>query len=275
MQDYLKTFLLLGLLSVVVIFLGDLIGGQDGLMMAFLFSVVMNVGAYFFSDKLALSSSGAKPMAKSEHPEIYKMVEELTQKLKIPMPKLYKIPTEQANAFATGRDPSHASVAVTEGLMRALDKDEIKGVLSHELGHVKNRDILIATVAAVLASVIGVVARMGMYSGSSDEDRPAGGLGILLMLFAPLGAMLIQMAVSRNREFEADETGAETLGDGDPLARALVKIHQTTKAMPLHVNPAFSSLYIDNPLGGVGGALANLFSTHPPLEERVKRLQAL
>lgn len=279
MQDYLKTVLLLGALSVLVIFLGSAIGGRQGLYFAFFFSILMNVGAYFFSDKLALSASGAKPLSKHEAPEIYESVEDLTREMKIPMPKLYITPDMQANAFATGRDPNHASVAVTQGIMNILTKDELKGVLAHELGHVKNRDILIASVAAVLASVITFVSRMSIFGGFSsdnDDNRSSGMLALLMIILAPIAAMIIQFAISRQREFEADETGAETLRNGEPLARALQKIHASVRMAPLrNANPAFSSLYIDNPLGGIGGSMLKLFSTHPPMEERVKRLRIM
>lgn len=274
MHDYLKTIFLLGILSVFVILIGGVIGGQDGLYFAFFFALIMNGLAFFFSDKLALMGSGAKPLDQNEGKEIYSIIRNLTTRMKLPMPKLYKIPSAQANAFATGRDPNHSSVAVTEGLMKILDKSEIEGVLAHELGHIKNRDILVASVAAVLASVVTFMSRMPLFGGS-DEDRPAGGLALLLAIFAPIAAMLIQLAISRNREFEADETGAETMHTGKHLASALLKIHDSTKKAPLNTNPAFSSLYIDNPIGGFGGSMLKLFSTHPPVEERVKKLTAL
>lgn len=273
MHDYLKTILLLGILSAFLVVLGGFLGGRDGLYMAFGLSLLINGLAYFFSDKIAIASSGAKEVTRSQAPELYQHVQDLTRKLKMPMPKLYIIPTLQANAFATGRDPSHSRVAVTDGLLKNLSNQEVRAVLAHELGHIKNRDILIASVAAVLASVIGFVSRLGLYNVDEDE-RPAG-LTLLLAFLAPIAAMIIQFAVSREREFEADETGAEILGDGDPLADALLKIHASARKNPMDTNPAFSSLYIANPLGGVGGKLLNLFSTHPPVEERVKRLRRL
>lgn len=278
MVDYIKTIFLLSLLSIAVIFISGLIGGRDGLYTGLLISLLLNAGAYFFSDKLALSSSGAKPMDRSQFPHIHQVVEELSQLMQIPMPKLYIIPTSQANAFATGRDPRHASVAVTEGILKVLSTEELKAVLAHELGHVKNRDILIASIAAVLASTIVFVSRMGMYGGfsnDSDEDHSSSGVGILLALLAPVAATIVQMAVSREREYEADETAAETLHSGDSLASALIKIHQSTAIQPQpNLNPAFAPLYIANPFGGLGGSLLNLFSTHPPVEERIKRLQS-
>ena len=276
MNSTLKTFLLLGGLSVFLILIGSFFGGTDGLYIAFFFSLLMNVGAYFFSDKIALASSGAKPVTEADAPELYEMVRELSKKAGIPMPKLYMTPALQANAFATGRDPQHASVAVTQGLMNILDPLEVKAVLAHELGHVKNRDILIATVAAVLASTIAFFSRMGMYGGfghSNDEDRPnLGGLSILLALLGPIAASVVQFAISREREYGADASGAHYMGGGRNLASALRKIHDSAHAAPMQINPAFSSLYIGNPFGGYGGKLLNLFSTHPPVEERIKRL---
>ncbi len=274
MVDYIKTILLLGVLSAFFVLLGGFFFGRDGLYMAFIFSLLMNGVAYFFSEKIAIASSGAKPLG-DRHPKVYRMVEELSRRMNIPMPKLYLIPSAQANAFATGRDPNHSSIAVTEGIIETLGDEELKSVIAHELGHVKNRDILIASVAAVLASSIAFVSRMGMYGGSSDNNNRHAGLGILLALLGPLAAMIIQMAVSRNREFEADETAAETMGNGEPLAQALLKIETSVKHNKLNTNPAFSSLYISNPFGGVGGALMKLFSTHPPTAERVKRLMAM
>lgn len=277
MANLLKTLFLLGILSVILIFIGNLFGGEAGMWTAFLFALVMNGGAYFFSDKIALSMSGAKPLSKHENPELYKIVEELAHKMHIPMPKLYMTPTAQANAFATGRDPNHASVAVTRGIMEVLSREELKAVLAHELGHVKNRDVLIATVAAVLASAISFVANMSLFAPRDNDENPGAGImGLVIALLVPIGASIVQMAVSRQREFGADYTGAKTIGDGQPLASALRKIHETTRRSPLRdVNPALSSLYIDNPLGGAGGRMINLFSTHPPVEERIKRLNKI
>lgn len=278
MSNWIKTILLLGGLSVLLISIGGFLGGRDGIWLAFIISLVMNGGAFFFSDKLALAANGAKPLSEKEAPEIYKIVRELSQKMGLPMPKLYITPATQANAFATGRGPSNASVAVTQGILDVLDKVELRAVLAHELSHVKNRDILIASIAAVLASAISFLANMSFYGGFSrrdDDNRSAGILGILLALLVPIGASIIQMAVSREREFSADESGARVIGDGDPLARALMAISNSTTKTPLQTNPAFSSLYIANPLGGVGGAFVRLFSTHPPLEERIERLNKI
>lgn len=278
MGSLLKTLLLLGILSVLLIFIGGLIGGRQGIYMAFFFSLLMNGGAYFFSEKIALSASGAKPLSRTQNPELYQMVEELSHKINIPMPKLYITPARQANAFATGRGPGHASVAVTQGILDVLSKEELRGVLAHELAHVKNRDVLIASIAAVIASAISFLANMAMWGGlmgnnNDEENAGSGALGLLLAFLVPIAASIVQMAVSRQREYAADETGARTIGNGKSLADALLAIHDTTRKAPLHTNPAYSSLYIDNPLGGVGGKMMNLFSTHPPVEERVKRLR--
>lgn len=279
MGSYIKTILLLGILSALLITIGGVIGGRSGIYMAFIISMVMNGISFFFSEKIALSMSGAKPLERSKYPWLYTMVEELSHKIKIPMPKMYITPDRQANAFATGRGPGHASVAVTEGILEILSKDELRGVLAHELAHVKNRDVLIASIAAVIASSISFLSNMAMWGGlggSNDEDnRSAGIIGIFLAILAPIAAGIIQMAVSRQREFGADETGAKVIGNGNSLADALLAISGSTKRMPMQVNPAMSSLYIANPLGGMGGAMMKLFSTHPPVEERVAKLRAM
>lgn len=274
MASMLKTVLLLGVLSVILITVGGYIGGQDGIIFAFVFSILLNGGMYFFSDKLALSSSGAKPLTKAKAPEVYSIVEELSQKMDMPMPKLYITPSSQANAFATGRDPNHASVAVTEGILNILSKEELRGVLAHELSHVKNRDILIATIAAVIASSISFLSNMALFGGRDDENRGSGALGLVIALLVPIAAGIVQFAISRQREFGADDTGARVIGNGEPLANALLAIHKSTQRSPMKTNPAFSSLYIDNPFGSMK-TFANLFSTHPPVEERVKRLKKI
>lgn len=277
MENMLKTILLLGLLSVLLISLGGLFGGQQGILIAFVIALALNGASYFYSDKLALSMSGAQPISKEKAPELYAMVADLAKKMQMPMPKLYMVPAAQANAFATGRDPNHASVAVTQGLLDTLSPQEVKAVLAHELGHVQNRDILIATIAAVLASTISFVANMSLWSGmSSDEDNQGNGiLALVAALTVPIAASLIQLAVSRQREFGADATGARVMGSGDHLAKALIKIHDTTRHAPMQTSPALASLYIENPFGGLGGSLMNMFSTHPPVAERVKRLQQI
>ncbi len=277
MINFFKTFVLLGVLSVILVTLGGFFGGRDGIYMAFFFSLLMNGGMYFFSDKLALKMSRAKPLNKDTHNNIYDMVEELSRKIKIPMPKLYITPDQQANAFATGRGPGHASVAVTQGILDTLPKEELRAVLAHELAHVKNRDVLVATIAAVLASTISFISNMAMFGGfgsSNDRDnRGFGVFGIVIAILVPIAASIVQMAISRQREFGADETGAKTIGDGEPLARALVAIHNSAKRSPMQTNPALSSLYIGDPLVGWGGKMLHLFSTHPPVEERIKRLK--
>ena len=279
MNTYLKTFLLLGVLSVIVVWIGGLVGGQGGVVTAFIFALLVNGGMYFFSEKLALSMSHAKPLERKDHKELYQIVEELSDKIKIPMPKLYITPDMQANAFATGRGPGHASVAVTQGILDMLSMEELRAVLAHELAHVKNRDVLIATIAAVLASVISFIANMAMFGGfggrDSEENRGGGMLGLVFALLMPIGASIIQMAISRQREFGADETGARTIGSGESLAKALVAIHDSARRAPMQSNPALSSLYIGDPSGGFGGKMLQLFSTHPPVEERIKRLRKI
>lgn len=279
MGSMLKTLMLLGVLSVILVTLGGLFGGSDGIVIAFIFSLLMNGGMYFFSDKLALKMSKAQPLNKSTHSDIYQMVNELSHRIKIPMPALYITPDTQANAFATGRGPGHASVAVTQGILDTLSKEELRAVLAHELAHVKNRDVLVATVAAVFASTISFISNMAMFGGfggGNDEDnRGAGAFGIVIAILVPIAASIVQMAISREREFGADQTGAKTIGTGAPLAKALLAIHDSARKSPMRTNPALSSLYIGNPLGGLGGGMMKLFSTHPPVEERVKRLQKI
>lgn len=275
MTNYLKTILLLGVMSVLLIFVGNALGGQTGVTIAFFFALIMNFGSFFFSDKIALRSSGAVPLNEGQAPEIYKMTRELAQTMNIPMPKLYIIPSDQANAFATGRDPHNSSVAVTSGITQLLTKEEIKAVIAHELGHIKNRDILLATIAAVLASTISFLANMGSFGlmgGSRDEERPNPIFGLLALILAPLAATILQLALSREREFKADNASKIALRTGDPLALALVKIHKSASREPMDIDPSMSSLFIGNPLGQLGG-FANLFATHPPVEERIKRLK--
>lgn len=277
MNNFIRTFVLLGILGVILVTLGGVFGGQDGIYMAFIFSLLMNGGMYFFSDKLALSMSRAKPLNRKTHQEIYEIIEELARKIKIPMPKLYITPDRQANAFATGRGPGHASVAVTQGILDTLSREELRGVLAHELSHIKNRDVLVATIAAVMASAISFIANMSLYGRYSDRERNPGlgGLGIVIALLVPIGAAIVQMAISRQREFGADETGARTIGGGEPLAQALLAIHDSARRSPMQANPALSSLYIGDPTGGLGSRILHLFSTHPPVEERVRRLRSI
>jgi heat shock protein HtpX len=250
------------------------------MVLAFLLSVVFNFGTYFFSDKIALRMYSAQPVTREQLPRAYAAVERLTQKQGLPMPKIYVLPTESPNAFATGRNPQHASVAVTHGILELLDDEELEGVLAHELGHVRNRDILTSSIAATLAGAITMVARMGYWAsmfggyggGGRDRERGGGGFGGLLMIIvAPLAATLIQLAISRSREFEADATGAATTGNPYALARALQKLEAYSKRIPMQASPSNAHLFIVAPLLGSGG-IASLFSTHPPMKERIRRL---
>ena len=250
------------------------------MVLAFLLSVVFNFGTYFFSDKIALRMYSAQPVTREQLPRAYAAVERLTQKQGLPMPKIYVLPTESPNAFATGRNPQHASVAVTHGILELLDDEELEGVLAHELGHVRNRDILTSSIAATLAGAITMVARMGYWAsmfggyggGGRDRERGGGGFGGLLMIIvAPLAATLIQLAISRSREFEADATGAATTGNPYALARALQKLEAYSKRIPMQASPSNAHLFIVAPLL-VSGGIASLFSTHPPMKERIRRL---
>lgn len=272
-----STLLLVGLMLVLVI-VGDRVGGERGMILAFLLSVAMNFSAYFFSDKIALAMYRAQPATREQLPRAYEVVERLTAKEGLPMPKIYVLPTESPNAFATGRNPQHASVAVTHGILQLLTDEELEGVLAHELGHVKNRDILTSSIAATLAGAITMIARMGYwaslfggYGGRDSRNREGGGLGALLMIIlAPIAATLIQLAVSRSREYEADATGAHTTGNPYALASALQKLENYSKRVPLQASPSTAHLFIVAPL--VGGGIGSLFSTHPPTRERIRRL---
>jgi len=279
MGNFLKTTVLLAAMTGLLIVIGDYFGGQRGMVIAFLIAAVMNFVSYFFSDKIALAMYSAQPVSQQDLPRLYAIVERLTQKMGYPMPKLFVIPTDSPNAFATGRNPSHASVAVTRGILSLLDEEELEGVLAHELGHVRNRDILISSVAATIAGAITMLARMGYYASlfggcsSRDDDRGGrgGALGSLLMLFlAPIAATLIQLAVSRSREYGADETGAHVTGNPYALARALQKLDAYSKRRPMLATPSTAHLFIVQPLAGVD--FASLFSTHPPIAKRIERL---
>jgi heat shock protein HtpX len=272
MNNAFKTFLLLTGLTLVLIFVGQLLGGQRGMVFALVIAAVLNFVSYFFSDKIAILSSGARPVTREELPRIYQIVERLTAKTGLPMPKLFVIPTESPNAFATGRNPQHASVAVTAGILNILNDDEMEGVLAHELGHVRNRDILISSVAATLAGAITVLARMAFFfGGSRDDDRRGSPIAaIAMMILAPIAALLIQMAVSRSREYGADETGAHFTGNPYALASALQKLEQYSQRIPMQALPSTAHLYIIKPLLGMN--FASLFSTHPPTAERIARL---
>ena len=273
----LRTWVLIAGLTALLIGIGAVLGG--GFLYIFvIFAVVMNVAGYWFSDKIALRASSAKPVSEQEAPQLYRILRELTERAGLPMPRVYTIPSEQPNAFATGRNAEHAAVAVTEGLMRLLPEDQIRGVLAHELSHVKNHDILVTSVAAMIAGAIAAVANILQFSFlfggfSDDEDSPLGFIGALAtIILAPIAAALLQMAVSRQREFLADATGARLLGTGKPLADALESLERGGQAAPLEVNPATASLYIVHPFRA-GQGLSNMFSTHPPLAERIRRLR--
>jgi heat shock protein HtpX len=273
----LRTWILVAALTALLIGIGALIGGKF-LYIFVIFAVLMNVAGYWFSDRIALAASRAKPVSEQEAPQLYKILRDLTARADLPMPRVYIVPSEQPNAFATGRNAKHSAVAVTEGLMRYLPEDQIRGVLAHELSHVKNHDILVSSVAAMIAGAIAAVANILQFSFlfggfSDDEDSPLGFIGALAtIILAPIAAALLQMGVSRQREFLADATGARLLGTGKPLADALETLERGVQSgAPLAVNPATASLYIVHPFRGQG--VANLFSTHPPLEERIRRLR--
>lgn len=277
MNNTIKTIVLLGSLSLLIIVIGRYFGGVSGMVMAFGIALAMNGAAYFFSDKMALSASGAQPLDENQAPELFARTRVLVQKAGIPMPKMYITPELQSNAFATGRDPNHAAVAVTQGLLNQLSMREVEAVIAHELAHIKNRDILISSIAAVFASVIGFLANFAIFAPQQDSEgnnSPLGLVGsIAISLLAPLAGAVIQMAISRAREFEADATAKQLLGSGQPLADALQSIHRSVSVDPVHqLNPAYASMYIANPFGGMGGSMVRLFSTHPPVEERIKRL---
>lgn len=279
MGSQIRTTLLLGLLTALIIWAGNMAGGRQGMLIALVVAAAMNFFSYWFSDKIVLKMYRAQPVDAHSAPELFRMVQDLCRRAAIPMPKLYVIPQEAPNAFATGRNPENAAVAVTEGLLRLMDRAEITGVLAHELAHVRNRDILIQSVAATLAGAIMVLADMARFSaffggGRSDEEGGGGGgvLGLIVMsIVGPLAAMLIQMAISRSREYLADATGAAFAGSPEGLARALEKLGAYSRRLPLQANPSTAHMFIVNPLSG--RSLAALFSTHPPLEERIARLR--
>jgi heat shock protein HtpX len=264
----------------LIMAIGQFMGGSGGLMIAFVFAVIMNFSSYWFSDKIVLRMYGAQEATEAQAPRLHSIVHNLTVRAGLPMPKIYVIPSEGANAFATGRNPSHAAVAVTEGIMRLMDERELTGVLAHELAHVKNRDILISSVAATLAGVIMMLANMAQWTAifggfrGDDDDDGGGFIGMMAMAFlAPLAASIIQMAISRTREFAADKTGAELCGDPMGLASALSKLGLASERVPMDVSPQTAHFFIVNPLSGQ--SFARFFSTHPPLEERISRLRAM
>src|SRR5215469_6597311 len=280
MGNTFKTAFLLTALTLLLMMIGRAFGGQNGMAIALVFAVVMNFVAYFYSDKIALATYRAKPVTREQLPRVYGVVERLTQKIGLPMPKIYVIPTDSPNAFATGRNPQHASVAVTHGILNLLNDEELEGVLAHELGHVNNRDILISSIAATLAGAITMLANMGRWAmifggyERNDRDNRGGGLAALFMLIvAPIAATLIQLAVSRSREYQADASGAHYTGNPYALASAQQKIDAYARRLPLQATPSTAHLFIIQPfLGMSAGMFANLFQTHPPIAKRIERL---
>ncbi|MCU1308678.1 MAG: protease [Acidobacteriaceae bacterium] len=278
MNDQIKTVLLLGLLSMILIGLGAWMG-QTYLYAFTIMAIVMNFVSYFYSDKIVLAVSGAQEVSMEEAPGLHSIVEELAARANLPKPRVYIIPQAQPNAFATGRNPQHSAVAATQGIMELLNERELRGVIAHELGHVLNRDILITSIAATIASAVTFIAHAlqwgAIFGGGRDDDERGSTIGTLaLAIVAPIAATLVQLAISRSREFEADATGARLCGDPESLARALEKLERGAEAIPADVAPATASLYIVNPFAGTGGFL-NWFSTHPPMEERIARLRAM
>src|SRR5438128_7961857 len=281
MANTVKSTLLLGLLTGLFLLIGGGLGGRAGMVMAFGFALVMNFVSYWFSDKIVLASYGAQPIGEADAPVVYRIVRNLATKARIPMPRLYLLPAEAPNAFATGRNPQHAAVAVTEGILRIMSEEELEGVLAHELSHVLNRDVLTSTIAATLAGAVMMLANMArwgaMFAGSRRDDEEGGGLNpialIVTALLAPIAALLIQMAISRSREYEADASGARLTRNPLGLASALARLEQASQAIPMDASPATAHLFIVNPLSG--RAFMNLFSTRPPIEERIARLRAM
>jgi heat shock protein HtpX len=282
MANLMKTGVLLAALTVLLVVIGGALGGQSGMVMAFFLAMVMNLGSYWFSDRIVLAMYRAQPVDEAQAPGLYRIVRTLATRAGMPMPRVYILPAETPNAFATGRNPQHAAVAVTEGIMRVLSEEELEGVLAHELSHVQNRDTLIMAIAATLAGAITYMAHMAQWAmifgggrRDSDEDSGGGGVvgGLLMIVLAPLAATLIQLAVSRSREFQADASGAQMAGQPWGLAQALEKLEMASKMAPMHATPATAHLFIVNPL--TGGGWTTLFSTHPPIAERVARLRAM
>ncbi|MBW1801542.1 MAG: zinc metalloprotease HtpX [Deltaproteobacteria bacterium] len=275
-----KIFLLMAAMSALFMVAGQALGGQNGMVMALVMALGMNFFAYWFSDKMALKMSRARQVSSAEAPELHSMIEHLAARAGLPKPQVYIMPGDTPNAFATGRNPEHAAVAVTEGLIRLLKRDELEGVLAHELAHIKNRDILISSIAAVMAGAISYLATMAQWAmifggGRSNDEEGGDSLigSIAMMIIAPMAAMLIQMAISRSREYLADATGAEICGNPQGLASALKRLEECNRQLPMQVNPATAQMYIVNPLNGQ--TISKLFSTHPPIQERVKRLEAV
>ena len=270
----LRTTILMASLTGLLVLIGALIGGPEMALLFLVMAGVFNMGAYWFSDKLAIKMSGAKPVSEQEAPGLYQMVRELTTRADLPMPSLYVIPQEQPNAFATGRNPKNSAVAVTAGIMKRLSEDELRGVVAHELAHIRSRDVLVQSVAATIGGAITYLAYMLMWFGGDEDSGPLGLVGALAMIIlAPLAATLIQLAVSRQREYSADATGAQICGNPESLASALLRLEESAKEIPMEVNQAAEPLYIVKPFQG--GGIASMFSTHPPIEERVRRLRQM
>jgi heat shock protein HtpX len=279
MTSQIKTFFLLAVLTAIILFLGGILGGRAGLMFAFILAMVMNLGSYWYSDKIVLSMYKAEELTPGDSPQLHKMVEELAANAGIPKPRIFLVPQDSPNAFATGRNPENAVVAVTSGIMRILSPEELRGVLAHEIGHITNRDILIQTVAAVMASAIMMIANMIQWAtlfgfGGSDDDEGVNPIAaIAIAMIAPIAATLVQMAISRSREYLADETGARISHDPKALAGALYKLDATARNRPMNAAPATENMFIVNPFSG--GNMANWFSTHPPIEDRIARLNSM
>lgn len=277
-MNTMKTTLLLGALTGLFLFVGSALAGEGGMLLALVFAGLMNFVALFFSDKIVLKMYGAKEVSEAQAPELHNVVRRLTQKAGLPMPKVYIIDQDQPNAFATGRNPQHGAVAVTTGIMRILSREELEGVLAHELAHIKHRDILVGTIAATIAGAISYLAQMAqwamIFGGRHDDDEGGNPIAaIVMMIVGPIAAMLVQMAISRSREYGADSGGAQLSGNPLYLANALKKLHVASQRIPMHANPATSHMFIVNPLSG--GGIVKLFSTHPPIEERIARLEAM
>lgn len=279
-MNHIRTVLFLTLLTVLLVFIGNVLGGQGGMLIGLALAAVMNFGSYWFSDKIVLGMYGARELTPNDAPELFRITEDLTRRGGIPMPRLYLIQGDQPNAFATGRNPEHAAVAVTEGILRLLPREELRGVIAHELAHIKHRDILIGSIAATIAGAISMIANMAQWAlifggGRHHSDEEGGNplAGLVMLIVAPLAAMLIQMAISRSREFLADEGGATMAGDPIALANALRRLHKGAQEIAMDAKPATAHMFIVNPL--TGGGLMNLFSTHPPMEERIARLEAM
>lgn len=274
MPNAIRTAGLMAALIVLFALIGQALGGQQGMILAFVIAVAMNFGSYWFSDKIVLKMYRAQEVDRPQAPELYDMIDRLRERAGLPMPKVYVIPSNQPNAFATGRNPEHAAVAVTNGIVGMLNRDELEGVIAHELAHIKHRDILISSVAATVAAAITMIARFALFFGGG-RDRDNALSGILMLILAPIAAMLIQMAISRSREFAADRGGAEICGKPGALASALRRLEQGARSVPMEANPSTAHMFIVNPFSGAMSGLRNLFSTHPPTQERIDRLMAM